>query len=313
MSNPLVTIVVPVYNTAGFLPRCVDSLLALDYKNVEIILVDDGSTDNSLELCRSYESDNVKVYTKPNEGLAATRNFGIEKSSPNSQLIAFVDSDDSVECGYISHMLASDSDLVVTSFNHVYNNDFSKRNTHPVEIGEFRDIKNNKSFLRQFENGIMGSTCNKLFRLDIIRDNNIRFKLIRSLEDIDFVVQYLKHCSSVSFIGNADYNYVHRVSSESGRVATDIYDNYLILHEDMLSWFDPALEPEINRFVYPQYFAVTLRFMRKGDLKTPLPYLKNKLVKKAFNAHKCASLPERLFHGLVRHGALRIAKHMFLR
>lgn len=315
MNNcPLVSIVVPVYNVAECLPRCMESLLAQEYPNVEIILVDDGSTDNSREVCRKYESDKVRVFTKVNGGPASTRNFGIEHCSPVSEYLAFVDSDDTVSPRYISAMYACrQADLVVSSINHVYGND---RNNPRIQTeGDIvcENIRHNQEFAGLFENGIMNSPCNKLFRFDIIRNYHLRFKDIKTLEDVDLVFNYIKHCSSVRFISEPLYNYIHRPGTESRRVSTDIYDNYMILHQEMLDWFDKSLEPEINHFVYPQYFAVTLRFLMAGDVSTPLPYIKQPLVRKAFKSHKCSSYGEFGIHFLVKHGMFRLAKRLFLK
>jgi len=312
MNIPLVSIVVPVYNVAEYLPRCVDSLLAQDYPNIEIILVDDGSTDNSFEVCCRYESEKVRVFTKPNGGPASARNFGIEHCSSDSEYLAFVDSDDTVVQKYVSAMISHNEDLVVSSLMHIYNE--SAGGVIQSAGSECYDnLRTNSGFVRLFENGIMNSPWNKLFKFSIIREFNLRFKDIKTLEDIDFVFKYLKHCACVRFIPAPLYNYIHRFGSESKRVSTDIYDNYMILHQEMLDWFDKSLEPGINRFVYPQYLAVTLRFMREGDFTSPMPYLKKALVRKAFASHKCSSPAEFVMHTMVRLRMLRLAKRMFLR
>ncbi len=313
MTTPLVSIVVPVYNVAEYLPRCMDSLLAQDYPNIEIILVDDGSTDNSLEICRSYESDRIRVYTKGNGGPASTRNFGIEHCSQDSEYLAFVDSDDMVEEKYISKMYDCNEDFVVSSIKHIYGGNTNNPVIQTEDNVRCEHLSNNRNFIELFRNGIMNSPCNKLFRLEIIRNNNLRFKNIKTLEDIDFVFNYIKHCSSVRFISEPLYNYIHRAGTESGRVATDIYDNYMILHREMLDWFDKSLENEIHRFVYPQYLAVTLRYMRINDFSTPLGYLGKTLVKKAFAAHKSSSVGETGLHTLIRLRLLGLAKRIFLR
>ncbi len=314
MNIPLVSIVVPVYNVAEYLPRCVDSLLAQDYPNIEIILVDDGSTDNSLEVCRKYESEKVRVFTKQNGGPASARNFGIEHCSLESEYLAFVDSDDTVADKYISEMYYNcDADLIVSSIRHIYGNNMS--NSVILTEGNVicKDLCNNRNFVGLFENGIMNSSCNKFFHTDIIRKNNLRFKNIRVLEDIDFVFNYIKHCTSVKFISEPLYNYIHRTGTESGYVSTDIYDNYMILHQEMLDWFDKSLEQEIHRFVYPQYLAVTLRFMRKNDLLTPVPYMKKDLIKKSFAVHKCSTIGETGLHTLIKWRMFGLAKRLFLR
>ncbi|WP_428050733.1 glycosyltransferase family 2 protein [Candidatus Avelusimicrobium caledoniensis] len=93
-NSPLISVVVPIYNMAAYLPRCVDSILAQTYKNLEIILVDDGSTDNCLEICQQYaQKDNrIKVIHQENKGVSAARNAGLDNM--HGDFVAFVDPDD---------------------------------------------------------------------------------------------------------------------------------------------------------------------------------------------------------------------------
>lgn len=310
MEMPLISIVVPVYNVAPYMQRCIDSLLNQDYPNIEIILVDDGSTDESPAICRKNKSEKIKVFTKPNGGLSSARNFGLERCSPSSEYVAFVDSDDTVSHDYISLLSDHPASLTVCSIKHFYP---TYSSVQSVPESTYENLKTNQQFAAIFESGIMNPAWNKLFKLSIIRHNNLRFKNIKVLEDIDFVFQYLKHCSNVRTISAPLYNYHHREGTESKTCATHIYDNYMVLHREMLEWFDPSLEPEINRFVYPQYLAVTLRFIHAGDFTSPKPYLKQPLVKKSFAAHRCTSVGETLLHNMVRFGMLRIARQLFLR
>ena len=92
-----ISVIVPIYNMENYLKRCVESILNQTYTNLEIILVDDGSTDSSLEICRYFENKDkrVRVYTKENRGLSASRNFGVERAT--GVYIGFVDSDDYIE------------------------------------------------------------------------------------------------------------------------------------------------------------------------------------------------------------------------
>lgn len=105
MSDPLVSIIVPVYKTADVLPRCIDSLLCQTYQNLQIVLVDDGSPDNCGEICDQYAAQDCRIFVihQTNGGLSAARNAGIDAAS--GQFFAFVDSDDYVEPDYIAFML----------------------------------------------------------------------------------------------------------------------------------------------------------------------------------------------------------------
>ena len=97
MSNPLISIIVPVYNVEEFLPKCIDSILAQTYENLEIILVEDGTKDNSGQICDAYaEKDSrIKVIHKENGGLSSARNAGMDVA--RGEYFGFVDSDDWIE------------------------------------------------------------------------------------------------------------------------------------------------------------------------------------------------------------------------
>lgn len=100
-SNPLISVIVPVYNVEKYLSRCLDSIISQTYKNLEIIVVDDGSTDDSRKLCDRYaeKDERIKVFHKKNGGLSDARNYGIERA--HGEYISFIDSDDWVETKYI--------------------------------------------------------------------------------------------------------------------------------------------------------------------------------------------------------------------
>lgn len=115
---PLVSIVVPAYNVAAYLEECIQSLLKQTYKNIEIIIVDDGSTDKTGEICDSFSCSNVQVIHKENGGLSSARNAGIRRAA--GEYIAFVDSDDYVASEYVQTMLElieeNNGDIAVCGF-----------------------------------------------------------------------------------------------------------------------------------------------------------------------------------------------------
>jgi glycosyltransferase involved in cell wall biosynthesis len=120
LENPLVSIIVPVYNAAGYLNRCLDSISRQDYRNIEVILVNDGSEDESLSICREYQrmDSRYRVIDKQNTGVSDTRNHGI--SVAKGKYLQFVDSDDWITEHATGTMVraaeSSGSDMVITHF-----------------------------------------------------------------------------------------------------------------------------------------------------------------------------------------------------
>lgn len=129
-SGKLVSIIIPVYNVEKYLKRCIDSLCNQTYKNIEIILVNDGSTDSSGIICDQYEKKDsrVKVIHKLNGGLSEARNTGMEVAS--AQWITFVDSDDYVSLSYISNLVGAamneNADMAITNLKKTYSDKAEK-------------------------------------------------------------------------------------------------------------------------------------------------------------------------------------------
>ena len=123
-NKPLISIIVPVYNVENYLQRCLDSLLAQTFNNIEIILVDDGSTDHSLAICQmNAEKDTrIRVFSKENGGLSDARNFGI--SVARGTWVSFVDSDDYVDTDYIEYLytilINNNATMAICSHRTVY-------------------------------------------------------------------------------------------------------------------------------------------------------------------------------------------------
>lgn len=306
----MISIIVPLYNCETFVGKCLDSLLAQDTKeSYEVIVVDDGSTDRSLDLARGYEKDSrVKVFSKANEGPAMARNFGLEQISPDSKWVTFVDSDDYVEPTYLSTLLSVDGDIKVCSMFH---HEGDRITPHGIDVnGVFVDLCHNEEFAALFPTGIMGAFWNKLFRTSIIRDNNLRIKDVRILEDIDFVFRYVQLATSVGVTSSPQYHYVHRAGSETSKATSEMIENYIILHGRMLGWFDKGLQQKVDEFVFPQYFALILRCIRKSDFSIPKKFIGNPMVSLAFKRHHPASNGERVLMTLLKLRLFGLVKKM---
>lgn len=183
MFEPKVSIIIPVYNAESTIERCIDSLINNSYKNLEIILVDDCSKDNSLKICRQYESDSIIVYhSNENHGPSYSRNKGLELSS--GDYIMFVDSDDWVEVDYVITFIENikKNTLVVSGY---YNHDVNDYNN----IGR-EPYSSDLMFL--YENTLIQQLWNKCFDSGIIKNNSIKFNEDLVIgEDFDFILNYL--------------------------------------------------------------------------------------------------------------------------
>lgn len=132
--NPKISVIVPVYNTATYLRRCIESIINQSYKNIELILVDDGSTDNSLEICKEYQKmdDRIKVFTKENGGQSSARNLALEYVT--GKYIGFVDSDDWICLGMYQYLMelidTTGADIAFIERKKVYKEEVNEKKNH---------------------------------------------------------------------------------------------------------------------------------------------------------------------------------------
>ena len=206
----MISVIIPVYNTAPYLDRCVQSVIDQLYQDWECILVDDGSTDDSGPLCDKWavNDSRIKVIHQANQGVSVARNHGIEASS--GEYIAFIDSDDWVEPNYLSAMIiqTTGTDIVVSGQIREYEDGHTiiyKPDTNDKfiisseEAAKFNNL-NIKSLLY--------APHEKLFRIDIIKRNNLSFQVGCSYgEDLQFVYSYLEFVNIIGTIDQALYHY----------------------------------------------------------------------------------------------------------
>ena len=139
MLNPAISIIVPVFNAAQYLQECLDSILSQSFNDFELILIDDGSTDNSLSICQSYErrDSRIKIISGPNQGVSAARNKGLNVAC--GEWITFVDPDDWVEPTHVSTLYNAqkknrDMDIFLFDYNYGIDNIHLKLNTSPFTL-----------------------------------------------------------------------------------------------------------------------------------------------------------------------------------
>ena len=231
MNKEKIAIVVPIYNAEKYLKECVESLLEQTYTNLQIILVNDGSQDNSIKICNELkEKDNrILVINGKNEGVSKARNKGIDVT--DAKYIMFVDADDYILPSYVEDMYnfmnQNNIDAVKTGWTRF--NDNEKKQLSFIEedyqifnsnqIVEFI-LKNNRYF---------NSACTILYSLEIIKKNKIHFETnLKHGEDTLFFIDYLNVCKRIGYIKNTGYCYRFNSSSTSNKVDIDARIKYCI-------------------------------------------------------------------------------------
>jgi len=226
LSAKKVSVIIPVYNAAECLDNCLRSVLQQTYKNIEIILVDDGSTDNSKEICTSYiqKYSNIKLIEQMNSGPSAARNNGINNSS--GDFIQFVDSDDTIDKNMtetLVNTLDNNAQLVICGFRriHIKSGKAEELTNKSNAVYNIDDFLN--AFGMHYENWMINTIWNKMYISDIIKKNNIKFNSgITMGEDLIFNLDYLKRCQRIVLIQDILYNYM---VYSSGSLTTSYLQN----------------------------------------------------------------------------------------
>lgn len=219
----LVSIIIPVYNTEKYLNKCVYSILDQSWKNIEIILVNDGSADNSKRICEMFaQSDHrVVVIDKENEGVSAARNAGIEKA--HGKWVLFIDSDDYVDKDMVENLLVAAEDMgaEISICNFRMENAPNQSLKYPFGTPISDGVIESITAVQAMEAALLPdayqtSVWGKLFSLEIIRDNEIRFneKFI-VWEDYDFFFSYMRFVNKAAYASKTLYTYIQREEAVS--------------------------------------------------------------------------------------------------
>ena len=211
MKNKIdISVIVPIYNAEKYINKCIDSLINQTKKEIEIILINDGSIDNTENIIKTYKDKRIKYFKNKNQGIGKTRNFGIDKAI--GKYIMFVDSDDYLEisaCEELYNKIEKENaDLVVCDF--YKDND---GNLEEVIIPSFKtsNLKENKNLLLD----INLAPWNKIYKTELIKDNKIKFIENLKYEDAPFVVDSIKFSKKIAKLDKKLNYYVIHNNSET--------------------------------------------------------------------------------------------------
>lgn len=273
----LISIIVPVYNVEKYLSECIDSILAQTYENFELILVDDGSPDNSGKICDKYaEKDKrIKVIHKENGGVSSARNTGLDNAE--GEYIAFVDSDDIVNERYLELMYEK---LIETKANICFCKMKRFNTTINIEIkddhSEMFDFrrKDRDDFLADFFAGKLDySSCTALYKKSSIGNGRFNEKL-KNNEDFLFTLNSILNCEKISLISNVLYNYRINDNSVTSNYINDFLKNLIIAYEELEILYG---QNKISRKCLDIYACRSSYFLLNNELKYNKTIIKGKL------------------------------------
>lgn len=321
-----ISIIVPVYNAAPYLERCVRSILNQDFADFELLLVDDGSDDDSLELMyRLAQVDSrIVVLHRDHAGVSVARNYALDKAV--GQYVCFVDADDYVAPSYLSSLYAhKDCDMVVSGY--VVDEETCDGNCLRASVqslpqsGRIRISSGCDPIYPLFKDGRMHACWNKMMKNDIIRKHAIRFPSICINEDYIFVVNYLVYAKEVYAEQSANYHWV-RVNGRSSGVDS-LPSNLLEIYLDACEYTKKIFRMHelVDKFFYFSYEFVARKYMtarRQGVIsskhcrKLLHEMFAAPAVLNSFRLHHPKSLGAAIQHYLLRFKLFSIYEKVFL-
>ena len=285
---PKVSVIVPVYNVEKYLDKCLLSLVNQTLKDIEIIVVNDGSPDNSQDIIDRFKKDYPKKIVsliKENGGLSDARNYGIEHAK--ADYIGFVDGDDFVDVSMFEKMynkaIEKDFDLVVCNLNYVYDYDVVPTSGNVKEDTE--DIK--KTML-----DIYPTAWNKLYKKDILNKHKLRFKKGVWFEDVEFIYRVLPYVKTIGVVKECFYEYVQREGAISKTYDERLYhyiDNFngivdYYKKNELYDKYYNELEYAYVRYIYGTFIKQAMNYPRKKFVKALKDAKKN--VKRHFPKYR---------------------------
>ena len=248
-NNPLVSIIIPIYNTEKYLPSCLDSVLAQTHHNLQVLLIDDGSTDNSGKIADKYakKDSRIKVIHQPNQGQSAARNTGLKHST--GKYISFTDSDDEIKPEFIASLLAhydgSNASLSVCGIHYKRLNNNSASDVYINPVSPRHHNQSHKAYILSLlaKDGRMYSSVNKLYRSDIAKtlkfDESLNFA-----EDTKYVLDYLKKAhGEIKFVLEPLYVYNFGTESSTMRTVSTSWQNWRTSYRNLKSWLGSHPNP----------------------------------------------------------------------
>lgn len=287
----LVSVIVPIYNTGEFLSRCIESVLKQTYTNIQLLLINDGSTDNSLEIAEEYENDyeQIEVYTKQNGGVSSARNYGLEKAK--GKYVFFLDSDDYYTPNYIENFMKYDSKYEFVGGGYGVN-----------VPGRVVSYQNKIMTMEEYKHDCINSwwimpsfwVTTARYSLDVIKKYKLKFDInTKCGEDVIFNIQYFSHCKYLVADDHCDYVCVVRDGSALGTYWDDRIEiekkickiKEEILYPEQFDWIkflhwmialdhyyehrrkDKRAKVRLKQAINDKYFRGSIKYIKKNGTK----------------------------------------------
>lgn len=266
------SIIVPTYNRVNYLFKCIDSVLDQTYDKFELIIIDDGSTDNTEELVKKYSDKRIKYYKNQNHGIGYSRNFGIDKA--NGDYIFFLDSDDYLNEDMLEQVnkQIKCNDILIFNYQEIYEKDNHKLlNSYPVF--------NNYTLKEHPEliNIINLGPCNKVFKSSLFKSKENRFPEDIKYEDLPLIIKLFNEAKSISSCGLYLTNVAVHAGNETLTVDERVFDIFKGLDIVKKELNNKVYKNALNQLIVRKITTYTVSQRTQKDKN-----IKNKFINEAF-------------------------------
>ena len=266
MEKPLISVIVPVYNVEKYIKECLNSIIKQTYKKLQIILIDDGSTDNSGEICDSYQAkdDRINVIHKENGGLSDARNKGLEIAE--GDYLAFVDSDDFIAEDYVEYLLRIlekyNADVSVCSKQNFNAGEVIKKKEEEAEVIVYTGIAAMESLL--YQKNIENSAWGKLYKASLFKD--IFYPVGKLYEDLGTTYKVLYKAEKVIWSSEKKYFYRQRYDSIMKKKFTMSNIDRIEVSQDLLRFVEDKCK-SLHKAAVSRFFISNIQVLREVPLK----------------------------------------------
>lgn len=286
MQKDLISVILPVYNVEKYLDKCLNSLINQTYQNLEIILVDDGSPDNSGKICDDWttKDSRIKVIHKENGGVSSARNLGLDTATGN--YITFLDPDDYVDLQMYEKMLsaihAQNADMAMCGMTNVYELNgleeiVVEENLPNININSQTYLLLNNKFRKNgvlYTDTIMGSVCRCLFNKSLI--STTRFEKVMICEDLVFVSDIFKKNPLIAVVNEHLYYYLQRPTSALHSINLKKIESRLEAIELLYNRLNESVDKSVmGALLFAEYSGCTSKLIANYSIKEVKKFINN--------------------------------------
>ncbi len=257
------SIIIPTYNRSKYIFKCVDSVLSQTYKNIEVVVIDDGSTDNTEEIIKSFNDKRVKYFKNDNHGIGYSRNFGLNKAT--GDYIFFLDSDDYINGDTVDIIFKNikNNDILVFDYKEIFEKD-NKEKINKIPVFNDYILVDHPELINMVNLG----PCNKVYKRSLLIENNIKFPEDIKYEDALFVIKSIENAKSISSCGLALTNVVVHKGNETLTVDKRVFDIFKVLDLIKKELSSTIYEDELNKLIVRKITTYTVSQRTQANKKT---------------------------------------------